>query len=119
MVKTQHHATLVMDSRKTWSAVRNQNLSGSWSQLYKVGEYYLDLSLRSSGNDKTLMGHLVGNISTPALQSAVVHLRTEETSYKSAVAASGMFRLPIEKEGTYNLEVELQDQYIAVDKLEL
>lgn len=113
------HAKLVMDSRKTLVSVRNQNLSGSWSQLYKAGDLYLDLSLRSNGLESVLMGHLVtdGVLPIPAHSTARLTSETNQL-YASDISSTGSFRLPAQR-GLYRLELNLEGLDITVDRLEV
>ncbi len=113
-------ATLVMDSRKTLVSVRHQNLTGSWSQLYKSGDVYLDLSLRSEASGSTLLGHLVADPSQlTQLGGMAVLQKDQNTELSATVNSTGSFRLPLNQSGVYRLEVVLQDQIIFVDRLEV
>lgn len=119
-IPTLSEATLVMDSRKTMVAVRHQNLSGAWSQLYKAGGIYLDLSLRTDGTESALLGHLVADPSQlTQLGGMAVLQKDDEAEVSSTINSSGSFRLPLDQLGTYRLEVVLKDQIIFVDKLEV
>ncbi len=115
---TPLQARLVMDSRKTLSSVRNQNLTGSWSQLYKADHLYLDLSLRNSTGESLLLGHLVSDPSSPIPLQATARLVGEQEEYATAISSMGSFRLPVQS-GVYRLELDLVNSHIAVDKLEL
>lgn len=113
------HAKLVMDSRKTLVAVRGQNFTGSWSQLYKAGDLYLDLSLRNNGIESVLMGHLVTDASSPVAPLSKARLTSEKNqTYMSDINSTGSFRLPAQR-GLYRLELELQGVGITIDRLEI
>lgn len=122
LIQDQPHnvqAKLVMDSRKTLVSVRNQNLSGSWSQLYKAGDLYLDLSLRSNGLESVLMGHLVADAAAAIPSHATARLTSEKNeSYASDISPTGSFRLPAQR-GLYRLELSLDGLNITVDRLEV
>ena len=109
-----------MDSRKSLTPLRSQNLTGSWSQLYKSGDLYLDLNMRNSGLEAVLMGHLVTDPSAPIPDRATARLKGDsDVEYQAHITSTGSFRLPIARSGIYRLELDLHNHLISIDSLEL
>jgi len=110
-------AILVMDSRKTSHAIRSQNFSGAWSQLYKAGNFYLDLSLKPQNDGAILQGHIVAEPGQDT--NGLVFVRTDQANQSIAISPTGSFRLALQEPGQYGLEIVLQDQVVRVGKLEV
>lgn len=117
---THMEAILVMDSRKTSLALRSQNFSGAWSQLYKAGDFYLDLNLKPETTGAILQGHIVAEPGVLSDLGGMVFLRTNNLqSFSAPIAPTGSFRLTLEEPGEYGLEIVLQDQVLRVGQLEV
>lgn len=115
---THMEAILVMDSRTTSIAVRNQNLGGAWSRLYKAGPYYLDLALKPGEHGATLIGQILSN--KPGEARGVVTLKSGfQPLASTSISPTGSFRIALDHPGEHLLEVVLQDQVIQVGKLEV
>lgn len=112
-------AILVMDSRKTSHALRSQNFSGAWSQLYKAGDFYLDLSLKPEAAGAILQGHIVADPSLYSHLHGLVLLRKNQANLSAPLGSTGSFRVVLEEPGDYGLEIVLQDQVFRVEKLEI
>ncbi len=110
---TLTEAILVMDSRANMLAVRSQKITGSWSKLFKMGDYYLDLSLKASDNKAILMGKVV---SPGGACEGRVSLMGEsgEARGQALLSSSGMFNLAIEQVGMYNLEMAIGQQQFVI-----
>ncbi len=115
--KTQLQAILVMDSRKTSLAVRQQNFTGAWSQLYKAGDFYLDLSLKPDNHKTYLQGYIVADPSHLSAIQGTTRLHNEETELSTPLGLTGSFRLEVPQPGEYSLEIALQDQVIRLDSI--
>lgn len=115
---TQMEAILVMDSRSTQIAIRNQNFGGAWSRLYKAGAYYLDLALKPEDKGAVLIGQILSDkLGHP---KGLVTLRSGlELMASTSISPTGSFRLALAQPGEQVLEVVLQDQVIQVGKLEV
>ncbi len=119
-IPTLVQAILVMDSRNTMASVRSQSLTGSWSQLYRSGGIYLDLSLRSDVSGSTLMGHLVADPSQLSQLAGVAVLQKDSDAERSwPISSTGSFRIRLSQSGIHRLEVVLEDQVIIIEKLEV
>lgn len=114
---THMEAILVMDSRKTSHAIRSQSFSGAWSQLYKAGNFYLDLSLKPQEGGALLQGHIVAEPGHNP--NGLVFVRTDKANQSIAISPTGSFRLALQEPGEYGLEIVLQDQVVRVGKLEI
>lgn len=58
--KTAHvEAILIMDTRSVRAGLRNQDLAGNWSRLYKANQLYLDVSLKVERGSAVLMGQVI------------------------------------------------------------
>lgn len=112
-------AILVMDSRKTSLAVRHQNFTGAWSQLYKAGDFYLDLSLKPDGHKAYLQGYLVADPSQLTQIEGTTALHNEQTQLTSPIGLTGSFRLEVPTGGEYQLEIALQNQVIRLDSIQI
>lgn len=112
-------AILVMDSRKTAHALRSQNFSGTWSQLYKAGDCYLDLSLRPEASGAILQGNIVAEPGRYLNMKGLVFVRKGQTDLSTSISPSGSFRLELDKSGQYGLEIVLPNQVISINKLEI
>lgn len=106
-------AILVMDSRVKVLAVRSQKITGSWSKLFKMGNHYLDLSLRASDSKAVLLGKVV---SPEGIDSGTVALLGEkgEDWGQAKLSTTGMFNLAIEQAGIYNLEMSIGHQQFVI-----
>lgn len=114
-------ATLVMDSRHNLISVRSQSLMGSWSQLFKAGNRYLDLNFQNKGAESVLFGYLVSDPGTPISTHAMVRLSSSTVEYQTTLSSSGSFRITLNgnlKE-MYCFELDLSDQVISIDRLEI
>lgn len=111
---TPTEAILVMDSRLKMLSIRSQRVTGSWSKLFKVGEHYLDLSLKAQ--DTQSKARLLGKVVSPAgIGAGQVTLLGEngETQAEASLSLSGMFNLTVEQVGTYDLEMVIgQHQFV-------
>ncbi|MCX7602033.1 MAG: hypothetical protein N2Z75_08860 [Meiothermus sp.] len=112
-------AILVMDSRKTSLALRQQNFTGAWSQLYKAGDFYLDLSLKPDSHKAYLQGYLVADPSRLTQVEGVTSLHNEQTQLSAPISLTGSFRLEVPTGGAYQLEIALADQVIRLDHIEV
>lgn len=114
---TQIEAILVMDSRTTSMALRSQSFGGAWNKLYKMDEYYLDLSLKPERDQAMLMGRLVNS----GLQVGSVSLLSQdgECLRQVSLGEAGIFRLPVAQGGTYQLQMQLGEQQFVVRSLDL
>lgn len=117
--KPQLQAILVMDSRKTSLAVRHQSFTGAWSQLYKAGDFYLDLSLKPDSHKAILQGYIVADPSQLAQIQGTTALHNEQTQLTAPISPTGSFRLEVPTAGPYHLDIALQDQVIRLDRIEI
>jgi len=117
--KTQLQAILVMDSRKTSPAVRQQNFTGAWSQLYKAGDFYLDLSLKPDSHKAYLQGYIVTDTSQLTAIQGSTSLHNGQTQLSTPIGLTGSFRLEVPTTGAYCLEIALQDQVIRLDSIQI
>ncbi|GEM85244.1 hypothetical protein [Meiothermus hypogaeus] len=117
--KPQLQAILVMDSRKTSLAVRHQNFTGAWSQLYKAGDFYLDLSLKPDNHKAYLQGYIVADPSQLAQIQGSTALHNEQTQLTAPISLTGSFRLEVPQGGKYHLEIALQNQVIRLEHIEI
>ncbi len=117
--KPQLQAILVMDSRKTSLAVRQQNFTGAWSQLYKAGDFYLDLSLKPDAHKAYLQGYIVADPSQLCSIQGTTSLQGEQTQLSTPIGLTGSFRMEVSRRGEYNLEIALPDQVIRLDSIEI
>jgi predicted RecB family nuclease len=108
-----------MDSRKTSLAVRHQNFTEGWSQLYKAGDFYLDLSLKPDHHKAYLQGYLVADPAQLTQVQGRTLLHNEHAQLTAALSLTGSFRLEVPQGGTYQLEIALQDQVIRLDRIEI
>lgn len=115
---TQIEAILVMDSRTTSIALRSQSFGGAWSKLYKMDEFYLDLSLKPERDQAMLMGRLVN--SGPQVAGSVSLVSQEgECLRQVSLNDAGIFRLPVTQGGTYQLQMLVGEQQFVVRSLDL
>lgn len=113
----QVEAILVMDSRTTSIAVRSHN-AGAWNKLYKMDEYYLDLSLKPDGERALLLGKLV-NPNPHATGSVSLISPEGEPAGQAPLNDTGIFRLLVERSGTYQLQMRLGEQQFVVRSLDV
>ncbi len=115
---SRKEAVLIMDSRFTPSmALRHQNLFGRWSQLYRVGDLYLDLTLKSE--DATFV--LVGQVIAEARQFSRPHitLRGPNGYCTSPLNEYGIFRLNVQEKGCYELEFAMGQDKFLIHRIEV
>ncbi|WP_299431056.1 hypothetical protein [uncultured Meiothermus sp.] len=117
--KPNLQAILVMDSRKTSLAVRQQNFTGAWSQLYKAGDFYLDLSLKPDTHKAYLQGYIVADPSLLSSIQGTTLLHNDQTQLSTPIGRIGSFRLEVPATGAYRLEIALPDQVIRLDSIEI
>jgi len=117
--KPQLQAILVMDSRKTSLALRQQNFTGAWSQLYKAGDFYLDLSLKPATRKAYLQGRIVADPGQlPCLQGSAT-LHGDQTRLSVPLEPTGSFRLEVFQVGQYSVEIALPDQVIRLEGIKI
>jgi len=116
---TSIQAILVMDSRKTSIAVRSQNFTGSWSQLYKAGDFYLDLSLKPSETEAMLIGQISGPAQLAEEISGIVSVKNGQGVASGTISPRGSFRLALSERGEHLLEIALKNRVLQVSRLEI
>lgn len=111
-------AILVMDSRVNVLAVRSLKITGSWSKLFKMGDRYLDLSLRAGDAQAVLLGKVV---CPEGVSGGTVALVGEkgETWGQAKLSPTGMFNLAIEQAGIYNLEMSIGQQQFVIKPVDV
>ena len=113
-------AILVMDSRHTQSGLRSQTLTGEWTRLYRVGPYYLDLTLKSEGQAAVLLGQFLQETSDSSMPKGMATLHMQgQTLVSAPIGVMGEFRLPVNQRGPYQLMIGLPQQTITVSPLEI
>jgi hypothetical protein len=113
-------AILVMDSRHTQNGLRSQTLSGEWTRLYRVGPYYLDLTLKSEGPSAVLLGQFLQETSDSSMPKGMATLHLQgQTLVSAPIGVMGEFRLPVSQRGPYQLMIGLPQQTITVSPLEI
>ncbi|MCX8089115.1 MAG: hypothetical protein N3C58_07555 [Meiothermus ruber] len=117
--KPQLQAILVMDSRRISLALRQQNFTGAWSQLYKAGDFYLDLSLKPDAHKAYLQGYIVADPSQLGSIQGTTSLYNEQTQLSTPIGVTGSFRLEVPQGGEYQLEIALQHQVIRLDSIQI
>jgi hypothetical protein len=113
-------AILVMDSRQTQSGLRSQTIAGEWTRLYRVGPYYLDLTLKAEGQTSVLMGQFLQETSDSTMPKGMATLHLQgQTLVSAPIGVMGEFRLPVAQRGPYQLMIGLPQQTITVSPLEI
>ncbi len=87
--KPQLQAILVMDSRRISLVLRQQNFTGAWSQLYKAGDFYPDLSLKPDAHKAYLQGYIVADPSQLGSIQGTTSLYNEQTQLSTPIGVTG------------------------------
>lgn len=117
-------AILIMDTRSVRSGLRNQDLVGNWSRLYKADQLYLDLSLKVERGSAVLMGQVIearptdAPASEPALKGqACLKTLSDSLAAQVELDESGGFRLDLPRGITHHLEVRLPNLTVRISDL--
>lgn len=115
---SRKEAILIMDSRNMpGAAVRHHNFQCAWSQLYKAGDLYLDLSLKVDEKGTILVGQVIAEAQNPVALHVTLHGPSQSSS--SPVNEYGNFRVSIVEKGDHLLEFELGEESFVVRRLEM
>lgn len=115
---SRKEAILIMDSLFTPSiALRQQSFRGGWSKLYKAGDLYLDLTLKTEGSKVVLVGQAIAEAQKPVALNVVLH--GPSGCEASPVNEYGIFRLNIQEKGSHMLEFDLGEETFMVPGLEV
>ncbi len=115
-------AVLLMDSRTTAVSVRNQACLIGWSRLYQIGQYYLDLTLKSRpGMPSLLLGQLVGPQGSTQTPPARIRLTADDGRdlESTNLSARGELHVTSNRAGGLRLVLEFDAGAPMVSMLEL
>jgi hypothetical protein len=115
-------AVLLMDSHTTTVSVRNQAWTNGWSRLYQIGQYYLDLTLKSRpGMPSVLLGQLIGPRGSTQTPPARIRLTADDGCdlESTNVSARGELRVIPQRAGGLRLVLEFDAGAPMVSMLEL
>ncbi len=109
---SRKEAILIMDSRfMPGRALRHQSFRDGWSKLYKAGDLYLDLTLKTEGAKFVLVGQVIAEAQQFSELNITLHRPNGYNT--SPVNEYGIFRLNIQEKGSHMLEFDLgQDAFV-------
>lgn len=114
----KHEAHLVMESRGFAPHVRSFHFNDIWTRLYKTDDYFLDITCKPEGTQSRLSGQVVLNDGSDATERAKIFLYHHNQEVAAAeVDDYGQFRLDVETNGTFDLEVKFSQAHITVPQL--
>ncbi|WP_337869216.1 hypothetical protein [Meiothermus sp.] len=118
MQTSRKEAILIMDSRFTpGMALRHQNLFGRWSQLYRAGDLYLDLTLKSEDAKFVLVGQVIAEARQFSRSHITLHGPNRYNT--SPVNEYGIFHLNIQQKGRYELEFAMGQETFLIHGIEV
>lgn len=115
-------AVLLMDSQTTAVSVRHQAWTNGWSRLYQIGQYYLDLTMKSRpGASSVLLGQLVGPQGSTQAPPARIRLTADNGRDLASthVGPRGELRVTPNRVGGLRLVLEFDAGEPMVSMLEL
>ncbi|KZK15548.1 hypothetical protein A3962_09955 [Meiothermus taiwanensis] len=115
---THKDGILIMDSRHALGAPqRHQGLLNVWNRLYKIGSFYLDLSLKRGPNGAFLVGQVIGAAQKPPALRVTLHAPSYSRS--SFITERGNFRIQLPDKGDLELELTLDSETFWVRGLDV
>ncbi|GIW28439.1 MAG: hypothetical protein KatS3mg070_1802 [Meiothermus sp.] len=109
---------LILDSRNMpGTTLRYQGSFSVWNRLYKVGHFYLDLSLKGDESGAFLVGQVICETQKPSSWQITLHGPSQH--YSSPVSEYGSFRIKVAEKGEYDLELALGHETFWVRGLDI
>ena len=111
-------ATLVMESRGLAPQVRSFHFTDLWSRLYKTDDYFLDITCKPEGELSQLSGHIMLSSGLEPEESAnIILYKDNQEITQAGLDDFGQFKLDVDMQGTFDLEVQFGDARITVPQL--
>lgn len=121
MKKLRYPSLLLMESHGFAPNVRTTSFSSVnvWSKLYQAGPFFLDIALRPGESGLHLRGELLSGGDGPMPTGCEIELFDADGSCAATPLGEDGFVLPIERVGTYRLEVSSDQMLIGIEDLEI
>ena len=116
--RPQIEATLVVEALNP-SEVRSSYFKQTWARLFNAGDYYVDLAFEMKPESGELRGQVLLPGEAVAVSKGKVQLYQADQKLTSTLLdTSGAFLLGLQKAGTYDLKVELDQAILSISPLE-
>jgi hypothetical protein len=111
-------AILIMDSRRNVSSLRSGSLSSTWNKLYKVGDAYLDVSLKSEGETSLLVGQVISEKGVPSGHILLLD-EDQQVKFAQGFESGAAFRFELNTADQYRLEMKIGEERFGISNLDL